>query len=137
MAPNIREATAADLPAMSRVAASAFFHDELFGAIMHPHRDRFPDDVQYYWLNLLRKSWDDPASTLLVSTTDDGDVAGWAMWVRKGRGPQGNAGERGGESVWPAVPPNRAIDEAKAEYLARSYDSIGHKWSGMYPSSVR
>jgi len=79
----VRPATAADLVAASKVCARAFWDDNLFGDIIHPHRQKYPDDMHLYWLKRLRADLRDPDTHILVATAPDGgDVVGVGQWIR-------------------------------------------------------
>jgi hypothetical protein len=96
---TIRPATPADEPAMASLLAEAFFNESLFGQVMHPYRDQYPDDVKIFWSEYLRKQWKMPNERLLVATTTvDGEdkVAGAAVWRRDGD----DEGKRRVESEW-------------------------------------
>ena len=83
----IRPATPSDEPAMASILASAFFDEPLFGPVIHPHRNKYPEDVKIYWSEWLRKSWMTASERLLVATiTVDGieTIAGVAIWERQG-----------------------------------------------------
>ncbi|KAK4580139.1 hypothetical protein LTR86_000342 [Recurvomyces mirabilis] len=128
----IRLATEDDIEPMSEIAAQAFWDDELFGELIHPYRQEHPEGVRLYWLALIRKAWNDPASHFLVSTVGEGDsqtVAAWAEWIRKGRKDEVEDPKKK-QAEWPVLPPNRAAHPERIHYLERSYDYISHQWSG-------
>jgi hypothetical protein len=54
---TIRPATENDIQTMSQIGAEAFFDDELFGPLIHPHRNEFPDDMHLYWLKRIHRDW--------------------------------------------------------------------------------
>ncbi|CAA9960458.1 acetyltransferase [Pyrenophora teres f. maculata] len=134
----VRPATPSDEPAMASVLASAFWDDSLWALII-PHRNEYPEDVNFYWSETLRKSWSKPNERLLVSTVNvDGidKVAGVAVWQRQGD----DAGKQKVESEWVDVgsdafrplpdTPNRAVDPSKVNILDESYHYGAHFWSG-------
>jgi hypothetical protein len=96
---TIRLATPSDEPAMASLLAKAFFDESLFGQVMHPYRDQYPDDVKIFWSEYLRKHWKITNERLFVATTTvDGreKVAGVAIWRRDGD----DEGKRRVESEW-------------------------------------
>ncbi|KAK5109969.1 hypothetical protein LTR62_006336 [Meristemomyces frigidus] len=129
----VRFATKDDVGTMARISSEAFWDDELFGEVIHPYRDQHPDGPRLYWLALIRKGWQDPANTFLVSTTGDekNKVAAWAQWTRKGRKETAADEDSMRKQVeWPALPPNEAAHPERITYLERSYDHISHQWTG-------
>ena len=86
----IREARLSDHYAMAIVFGKAFFNEDLFGRIIHPHRDTYPDDVTLYWLRRIREHWFDWRNCFLVVVTKDCDgkeaIVGVAEWARQGAG---------------------------------------------------
>ena len=86
----IREARLSDHYAMAVVFGKAFFNEDLFGRIIHPHRDTYPDDVTLYWLRRIREHWFDWRNCFLVVVTKDCDgkeaIVGVAEWTRQGAG---------------------------------------------------
>lgn len=47
---TLRWATPSDLPAIAHTMTRAFYDDDLFGDICHPHRAAHPQDPYLYWL---------------------------------------------------------------------------------------
>lgn len=87
---KLRDATYGDLPEISHVMGLAFFNDNLFGDIIHPHRKEYPSDVDLYWLRRARINfWDYRYKWLVaVDAGEDGKetIAGIAQWTRFGSG---------------------------------------------------
>lgn len=84
---SIRPAKRSDIPALCRICALAFYNDELFGDMMHPHRNEFPDDFEQYFVQKFFLSWWDFTHVLWVSTVEDEGrevVVGFAEWELKG-----------------------------------------------------
>ena len=132
----VREAKPEEQVKMAKVAAAAFFDDEMFGGLIHPYRDQYPDDTYLYWLKRIHKSWNDPNSHFLVSVLpkengEADEVAAWAQWVRKGAAASAQT-QLEGLGELPKLPPNRAADPEFEGCLEGSYKSIAHQWSGMY-----
>lgn len=86
----IREAFHSELPRISHVLARAFWDDNLFGDLIHPHRNEFPSDMEFYWLRRARVNfWDYTWKWLVaVAKSDDGNeiIVGVAQWARLGEG---------------------------------------------------
>lgn len=130
----IRPATAADLVAASKVCARAFWDDNLFGDIIHPHRQMYPDDMHLYWLKRLRADLRDPDTHILVATAPDGgNVVGLGQWIRmrasqKDEKITGNQKEEEEEAK---LPPNRAADPQQEDIIERVYPVIKDRfWIG-------
>lgn len=134
----IRKAVVADQVAMAKLAATAFFNDELF-VLIHPYRHEFPDDMHLYWLANIQRSWPYSFNHYLVSTVQDAldgqeEIVAWAQWTRKGRQTQ----EIRASIPKPEInlPTNRAADPTKEGVLEQAYELVGHvEWSGMIPTS--
>ncbi|KAK3068145.1 hypothetical protein LTR53_014517 [Teratosphaeriaceae sp. CCFEE 6253] len=124
----VRRATQDDFLPMSKLAAQAFFDDELFGDVIHPHRDRYPEDTYLYWLARLRQNWGDPNQHFFISTVDghDEEIAGWAQFLRKSASAKKDTAQPGISDL----PLNRAADEEREDILERQYSYIAHEWSG-------
>lgn len=83
----LRDAYYSELPAIARVMALAFWDDHIFGAMIHPHRARFPLDSDLYWLRRARVSyWDFHYKWLVAVEREGGRVVGIAQWERVGGG---------------------------------------------------
>lgn len=87
---TLRTARYAELPEIARVMARAFWDDNLFGDLIHPHRDAHPADFDLYWLRRARVNFWDYRWTWLVAVAKDEAgkevVAGIAQWARLGDG---------------------------------------------------
>ena len=86
----LRDARYSELPEIAHVMARAFWHDNLFGDLIHPHREAYPDDMDLYWLRRSRVSfWNWRWRFLVaVSKNEEGKevIAGVAQWARLGDG---------------------------------------------------
>ena len=115
------------------LAGKAFFDDELFGAIVHPHRNKFPDDMSIYCLQKIRADWGNPGNYFIVSTTTSSSgeeqVAAWGEWVRKGKHVEEIGNVAVTEEQAP-LPPNRALDPDYADIFGVVHGYIADKWSG-------
>lgn len=83
----IRHATPLDEPAMVKTCAAAWFNEALFGPLMHPYRDEYPEDVEIYWHEKIRTQWKNPHNKIFVATTTEAGketVVGVAVWQRQG-----------------------------------------------------
>lgn len=90
MVHKIREAHFSEQAQIGRVCAAAFWDDELFGDLIHPHRKEFPADNNLYWLRRCQVNWWDYTHRFMVSTTMSPEgreiVTGVAQWARLGKG---------------------------------------------------
>ena len=90
MKPKIREAHFSELAQIAHVCAVAFWDDELFGDLIHPHRKEFPADNDLYWRRRFQVYWWDYTHRFILSTTTDPGgreiVTGIAQWARLGKG---------------------------------------------------
>jgi hypothetical protein len=69
----------------------AFFDDNLFGDIIHPHRTKYPGDVNLYWIRRACLDIWKYRSAWLVAVVGDVTlgqeiVVGVAQWERLGHG---------------------------------------------------
>ncbi|KAK4549413.1 hypothetical protein LTR36_006410 [Oleoguttula mirabilis] len=114
----VHKAQAEEQVVMAKIAAAAFFDDELFGDLMHPHRQQGLDDIHLWWLERIQKGWDDPSSHFLISTTPasqhgNEEIAAWAQWAHLMYG----AGQRAEcwDIAWLATaPPHQGEGHGKA-----------------------
>lgn len=87
---QLRDARYSELPRISHVLAKAFWEDNLFGQLIHPHRNEYPDDVDLYWLRRARVNFWDYRRRWLVATDKDKSgqevIVGIAQWERLGDG---------------------------------------------------
>ncbi|KAJ8116806.1 hypothetical protein OPT61_g1852 [Boeremia exigua] len=136
---HLRAALPADEPSMAAICTRAFFNDDLFGRVIHPERATYPDDVQIYWHEWLRRDWSSPRSRILVAVTEDDDqeqgkIVGVAIWERQdgdlGVSEVSNAQTHSGP--WPALitSQNRALDPSKKTMLEDSEVYMKHFWAG-------
>lgn len=86
----LRDARFSELPEIAHVMAQAFWNDNLFGDLIHPHRDQYPGDMDLYWLRRSRVNFWDWRWKWLVAVAKDDDgkevIAGIAQWARLGDG---------------------------------------------------
>lgn len=86
----LRDARFSELPEIAHVMAKAFWEDNLFGQLIHPHRNEHPDDVDLYWLRRARVNFWDYRWRWLVAVGKDESgrevIAGIAQWARLGDG---------------------------------------------------
>lgn len=138
----IRQANYGDLLPAAQVVAAAFFEEDLFGPVMHPHRHQYPADMYLWFLAQLRKDFFQPRAVILVShlPASPNTITGVGVWVRKGPGGNPLQAEQSW-SAWIAeriVPlynriesvfwPNRAADPNIADALDRSFAFTRHYW---------
>lgn len=94
---QLRDAHYSELPRVAHILAQAFWEDNLFGQLIHPNRNEYPDDVDLYWLRRARVNFWDLRRRWLVATNKDKNgqevVVGVAIWERLGDG--GKKLERG------------------------------------------
>jgi len=114
---------------MAKIAAQAFFDDELLGDLIHPHRHQYPEDMHLWWLKRMRKGWTDPRNHFLVSTSKDGEVAAWVQWMRKGISSDGRQVVE--QTV--ELPEDRAADPEYVGALEKAYGCFGPgEWIGTF-----
>ncbi|KAM0453173.1 hypothetical protein ACHAPV_009129 [Trichoderma viride] len=148
---QLREAGYLELPRIAHILAQAFWEDNLFGQLIHPHRNEYPDDVDLYWLRRARVNFWDPRRRWLVATEKDKSgqevVVGIAQWERLGDGgkklerwtldprniskPLSSAAMKIHALVWP----NRASDPGVEDIIERSYPHFDSIWSGKRAES--
>jgi GNAT superfamily N-acetyltransferase len=88
---TLRPARWRDIPTIARLLSIAFHDDVLFGHTIHPHRNKYPQDTDYYWLRRGRVHYWDPSRRWLVATVRDAatgreEIVGQAQWERLGEG---------------------------------------------------
>jgi hypothetical protein len=84
---RIREARYSDLRAAAEVAAAGFNDEQLFGTLMHPHRDKYYDDFVRFFEQDFRVQWLQHKYVFLVAVDEpSGKVVGVGKWKRKGKG---------------------------------------------------
>jgi len=86
----LRDARYSELPEIANVMAQAFWNDNLFGDLIHPHRAQHPDDMDLYWLRRSRVTFWNWRWKFLVAVSKDAEgkevIAGVAQWGRLGDG---------------------------------------------------
>lgn len=119
---TIRDASHGDLPRIAHVLAQAFWDDNLFGDLIHPHREEYPRDMKLYWLRRSRISFWDYRWKLLVAVDKDDRgrevVVGCAQWSRLGEGAKKM-------ECWRLDP--RTYSMAESVLLRLSYSCSGKK----------
>lgn len=87
---RIQEARYYDLPRIAHVLSQAFWDDNLFGDLIHPQREKFPKDMELYWLRRARINFWDYTWRWVVAveldTSGNETVVGIAEWARLGEG---------------------------------------------------
>ena len=83
----IRQATYADLHPAATLLAAAFHDEELFGTLIHPYREAYPEDFILFFERDLRVQYFDPSYVILVAVDEEsGRVVGLGKWERQGEG---------------------------------------------------
>lgn len=86
----LRDASYGELPEIAQVMSLAFFEDNLFGELIHPYRQQYPEDVDLYWLRRARVNYWDYRWKWLVAVERDANgkevIIGIAQWARLGEG---------------------------------------------------
>ncbi|KAF2817341.1 uncharacterized protein BDZ99DRAFT_565105 [Mytilinidion resinicola] len=140
---TIRSARFKEQHAMASVCGKAWFDEDLFGRVMHPHRDQYPGDVNMFWLRKLREKWVDRNNEILVATVSDEsetkNVVGVAVWKREGSGRRKVSRtspyrilpylSRLYNAVHAFFHPNRAADPALASILSDSFPYFSHHFT--------
>ena len=140
----IRPAKYHDLDPAAKVLAAAFKDEALFGAVLHPQRDKYPDSMYLYFLRKLRVEYTKGSNgrQMLVSYQASADgqeecVTGIGYWVRMTAKPEtnlySNAAVKAAEwynYVESFVYPDRALDTSKANILQQSKPFCQHHWTG-------
>ncbi|XPS72514.1 hypothetical protein M3J09_004679 [Ascochyta lentis] len=143
---RLREACFSDLTSIARIWHKAFFDDEIIGDIMHPYRQRYPEDVYWFLLRGMRERfWDWRHQFYVVVTQDEhiGEVVvGAADWRRLGEG--GAARELSmmdpRNLIGPIIHiyqalslrifPNRAADTSRSSFLDSAIANSEKYWTG-------
>ncbi|KAH6638745.1 acyl-CoA N-acyltransferase [Boeremia exigua] len=135
---NIRFAQPSDEPSIAEICTRAFFDEDLFGRVMHPRRNEFPEDVQIFWHKSLQNDWSNPRNVVIVAVTIDPanqeKIVGAAVWQRQG----GDTGAQNVIAKWndpgpwplPQATENRALDPSKVNILKESAPYTKHYWAG-------
>ena len=144
---HIRAAKPSDEPALVRICTRAFFDEDLFGRVIHPHRHEFPDDVSVFWREQLRADWSEPRNRIIVAVAPpqpsgaadttvsaDEQIVGLAIWQRQGD----DAAADKVRAEWEApgaFPPvtttlNRALAPENRDILDRAMPFCKDLWAG-------
>ncbi|KAF4455586.1 hypothetical protein F53441_2110 [Fusarium austroafricanum] len=147
----LRSAKYSELPEIARLMSKAFWEDNLFGELIHPYREKYPDDFDLYWLRRARVNFWDWRWTWLVAVSKDEKgkevIAGIAQWARLGDG-----GKK--LELWTLDPrnllkplsslamsiqswtqPSRAVDPKEEDIIERAYPCFDKIWSGKRAES--
>ena len=82
---TIRKAARSDLRAMAEVSAAAFKDEELFGELMNPHRNEYPEDFVLFFEKKFLSHWYDPNHHFLVGLDKASEkIVAVAEWDRQG-----------------------------------------------------
>ncbi|KAH6962439.1 hypothetical protein BKA56DRAFT_597753 [Ilyonectria sp. MPI-CAGE-AT-0026] len=147
----LRDARFSELPEIAHVMAKAFWEDNIFGQLIHPHRNEYPDDVDLYWLRRARVNFWDYRWRWLVAVGKDESgrevIAGIAQWERLGDGgkklelwyldprnmlkPLSSVAMKIHAWAWP----NRASDPKEEDIVERAYPLFDEIWSGKRAES--
>lgn len=79
---TLRPCTTEDVEDAAHICRLAFWVNEL-SDVMHPHRSSYPDDFTEHFAGRMRKALSDPSHSVVVTTTSDGRVTGYADWARR------------------------------------------------------
>ncbi|RMZ77721.1 hypothetical protein DV738_g4218, partial [Chaetothyriales sp. CBS 135597] len=119
---------------------AAFWNDVLFGQLIHPHRQQYPEDNDLYWLRRTQVEWWDWSHVFIVASTT-------AHWSRIADSYAENYAAGWGLAWWdprrlikPIVSlyvrlvasrlrPNRAADPEQEDIIERSYGFLDHIWT--------
>jgi GNAT superfamily N-acetyltransferase len=136
----LRYARPEDEPLMVSMCTRAFFNDDLFGRVIHPFRQNYPDDVKVYWHETLRREWTRPRTHVLVAVEGPKfiqgieTIVGLAIWERQGDSNDAhtNMEDSSYSGPWPALETtqNRALDATKRTILQDSEAFSKQYWSG-------
>jgi GNAT superfamily N-acetyltransferase len=136
----LRYARPEDEPLMVSICTRAFFDDDLFGRVIHPFRQTYPDDVQIYWHETIRREWAMPKTQVLVAIEepklehDIEIIVGLAIWERQGDNNDTHTSMEDSfySGPWPALETtqNRALDASKRTILQESEEFSLQYWSG-------
>ncbi|KAF5646538.1 hypothetical protein F25303_5349 [Fusarium sp. NRRL 25303] len=147
----LRDAYYSELPEIANVMSKAFWGDNLFGDLIHPHRNEYPEDVDLYWLRRARVNFWDYRWKWLVAVAKDQNgkevVAGIAQWARLGEG-----GKRFDLKFYDPrnllkplssvvmkihawAIPSRAVDPKEEDIIERAYPHFDSIWSGKRAES--
>ena len=135
---HLRPALPTDEPSMAAICTRAFFNDDLFGRVIHPQRTTYPDDVQIFWHEWLRRDWASPRSRVFVAVEVDENqqerIIGVAIWERQGddAGAQRVLENFTDPGSWPVLKTtrNRALDPSRKTILQDSEPYMKHHWAG-------
>lgn len=135
---HLRLAQPSDEPSIAEVCTRAFFDEDLFGRIIHPYRNEFPQDVQVFWHQRVREAWSQARKKIIVAVTTDTAneerIVGLAVWQRQGGGAGAEKiiGEWVDPGPWPVLSStrNRAQDPSRANLLQDAAPYTEHYWAG-------
>ncbi|KAI1841471.1 hypothetical protein JX266_012311 [Neoarthrinium moseri] len=143
---QLRDAYYSEIPAIARMSTLAFWDDDLFAILIHPHREKYPGDADLYWIRRARVNFWDYRRKWLVAVDKDekgtDTIVGVAQWERLGPGgkrmdchwldprnllkPLSRLAMFLHAWSWP----NRACDPAQEDAIERSYPYFEKAWTG-------
>lgn len=90
---TLRAAEYEDLDVASGIFADAFWHESVFGELIHPKRAQYPQDYRRYWRQRVSEWYWDPRHQLVVSyvvksalnSREEEILTGVADWMRLGK----------------------------------------------------
>ena len=135
---HLRPAQPSDEPVIADICTRAFFDEDLFGRVIHPHRAEFPKDVHIFWHEWTRNDWSNPRNKIIVAVTIDKNnqetIIGAATWQRQGddAGAQKIMSEWSDPGPWPTLrsAQNHALDSSKKTILQEAVPYTKHYWAG-------
>lgn len=134
---HLRLALPTELPSMAAICARAFWDDDLFGRVIHPQRSTYPNDVQIFWHEWLRRDLASPSNKVLVAVDDEDQqekIVGVAIWERQGddEGAQRASEDFIDPGPWPELKStqNRALDPLMKTILQDSEPYWKSYWAG-------
>jgi hypothetical protein len=98
----IRLARVTDEPAIASLCTAAFWDEDLFGRVIHPRRNEFPDDVKIFWHEWIRADWRDKGKIIIVAVrNEEKQEVHSGSTQREADGQDGTQGEKiVGVAVW-------------------------------------
>ncbi len=83
----LREVQKGEFRAVGEVFAAAFFDEEMFGDMIHPHRREYPQDfVRFFQYREWNNSFSRKHRLVVATDTNSGKIVGVADWERQGKG---------------------------------------------------
>jgi hypothetical protein len=87
----VRPTHYSELPLIAQLYTETFWNDGLVGTLVHPHREKYPQDMPLFWLREARVTFQDPRIHWIVAIQPDSSggpdkIAGAALWECFGEG---------------------------------------------------